>query len=203
MPYSIKNNLLYKDGVQVPFKKSPNVGGVIKPTVLVMHYTGAMSTSSAVNTLTNPKYKVSAHLVISPEGEVTQLVPFNVAAWHAGVSTWKRKSNLNSWSIGIEMVNPGLLGRNGKGGYFARLENKIVPPENVMLATHKNGGGEQPWHIYPTTQFEAAAGVAEAICETYKIKDIVGHDDIAPGRKTDPGPAWPMNRFVTRVLGLE
>lgn len=199
--YTIKENLLYKDGKQVPFKKSPNIGGVIKPTLLVMHYTGALATSSAVNTLTNPSYKVSAHLVLSPEGDVTQLVPFNHAAWHAGVSSWKRKSNVNSFSIGIEMVNAGLLGRDGHGGYYARLEHKPVPPDRVALAKHKNGGGEEPWQTYPEAQITAAIEIAQAICSTYGIKDIAGHDDIAPGRKTDPGPAWPMGPFTSRVLG--
>lgn len=198
--YSIKNNLLFLDGKQVPFKKSPNIGGVMKPSLLVMHYTGALSASSAINTLINPAYKVSAHLVLGMDGAVTQLVPFNVVAWHAGKSAWKKKSNVNSFSIGIEMVNPGLLGRNGKGGYFARLENKLVDAKLVQLAKHKNGGGEEPWHIYPSAQIEAAIEIARVICETYKISEIVGHDDIAPGRKTDPGPAWPMTSFVSRAL---
>lgn len=200
--YTVKNNLLYKDDKQVPFVKSPNVGGVFKPVVLVMHYTGALSTKGAINTLTNAAAKVSAHLVLSPEGDVTQLVPFNRVAWHAGVSKWHNMSGLNSFAIGIEMVNAGLLGKNGKGEYFARLENKVLPHDQVMLATHKSGnGGELPWQVYPTAQFDAAVGIAQAITKAYGIKEIVGHDDIAPGRKTDPGPAWHMNAFVSRVLG--
>lgn len=199
--YTIKDHLLYLDGKQVPFRKSPNVGGAMKPTLLVMHYTGALSTSSAINTLTNPAYKVSAHLVLSPEGEVTQLVPFNRAAWHAGRSVWKRKSGVNNFSIGIEMVNAGLLGRDGKGGYYARLENRPVPADRVALAKHKNGGGEEPWHTYPAEQINAAIEISQAICEAYGIKEIAGHDDVAPKRKIDPGPAWPMVSFISRVLG--
>lgn len=201
MEFTIKDHLLYKDGKPVPFKKSPNVGGVIKPTLLVMHYTGALSTSSAINTLTNPKYKVSAHLVLSPEGEVTQLVPFNKAAWHAGISKWKNKSGVNNFSIGIEMVNAGLLGKAGDGSYYARLEHKTVPSNRVALAAHKNGGRVEAWHTYPSEQVDAAIKIAETICSTYSIKDVVGHDDVAPGRKTDPGPAWPMGLFVSNVLG--
>lgn len=201
MVYSVKNGLLFKDDKQVPFVKSPNVGGALKPVLLVMHYTGALSTKSAINTLSNAAYKVSAHLVLSPEGEVTQLVPFNKVAWHAGLSKWHNLSNLNSHSIGIEMVNAGLLGKNGKGEYFARLENKVLPADQVVLAKHKNGSGEHPWHVYPTAQFNAAVEIAQAITKAYNIKEIVGHDDIAPGRKTDPGPAWHMGAFVSQVLG--
>jgi len=199
--YSVKNHLLYKDDKQVPFVKSPNIGGALKPVVLVMHYTGALSTKGAINTLISKVYKVSAHLVLSPEGEVTQLVPFNKVAWHAGQSKWHNMVGLNQFSIGIEMVNAGLLGKNGKGEYFARLENKVLPHDQVMLARHENGSAELPWQVYPTEQFNAAVGIAQAITKAYGIKEIVGHDDIAPGRKTDPGPAWNMNSFISQVLG--
>jgi N-acetylmuramoyl-L-alanine amidase len=203
MAYSVKNGLLFKDDKQVPFVKSPNVGGALKPSVLVMHYTGALSTKGAINTLTNSAAKVSAHLVLSPEGEVTQLVPFNRVAWHAGISKWHNMVGLNQYAIGIEMVNAGLLGKNAKGEYFARLENKVLPPEQVTLAHHKNGSAELPWQIYPIDQFEAAVAIAQAITKAYGIKEIVGHDDIAPGRKTDPGPAWHMGAFVGQVLGRQ
>ena len=200
--FSVKNNLLCIGGAYVLQKPSPNHGGLFKPTLLVMHYTGSPSTPGAIRTLTdgNAANRVSAHLVISPEGVVTQLVPFDKIAWHAGVSSWKGKDGCNSFAIGIEMVNSGLLGKVGNG-YVDRLTNKPVASAQVVIAAHKNGGGELPWEIYPLAQIEAATGAARAIVEAYGIKEVVGHDDIAPHRKIDPGPAWPMDTFKKRVLG--
>jgi len=202
--FSVKNHLLCIGGAYVMQKPSPNHGGIMKPTLLVMHYTGSPSTTGAIRTLTdgNAANRVSAHLVISPEGVITQLVPFDKVAWHAGVSKWNGKEGCNSFAIGIEMVNSGLLGK-GPNGYFDRLTNKPVPANQVVIATHKNGdGGECPWEIYPLAQVEAATGAARAILAAYGIKEVVGHDDIAPHRKIDPGPAWPMDAFKKRVLGV-
>jgi N-acetylmuramoyl-L-alanine amidase len=55
--------------------------------------------------------------------------------------------------------------------------------------------------IYPALQISAAVDIAKALCQTYGISDIAGHDDIAPTRKRDPGPAFAMESFVSRVLG--
>jgi len=81
----IKNHKL----VGVDYKRSPNQSGTIKPTYLVIHYTAGRSAEAAVRTLTSRKRKASAHLVIGRDGSVTQLVPFNRKAWHAGKSEWK------------------------------------------------------------------------------------------------------------------
>lgn len=200
--YDVVNHILYKDDRRVDQRPSPNHGGVMKAVdFLIMHYTGALSAAGAINTLTSPAAKVSAHFVISPEGVVTQLLPCNVVGWHAGVSSWKGRAGCNNFTIGIELANAGLLQRTGAGGFATRLEHKAVDPANVILAAHKNGGGVEPWAAYPEAQIEAAIGVAMALNAAYKFKDILGHDDIAPHRKTDPGPAFPMGAFRSRVLG--
>jgi len=202
MPYEVRNHILFKDGKQVAQKPSPNRGGKIVPRFLIMHYTGGVSTQGAINTLTNAATKVSAHFVLSPEGEVTQLLPCNVVGWHAGESKWGKVVGLNSCSVGIEMVNPGLLARSGTGGFVSRLENKPWPAKQTIIATHKNGrGGEQPWAVYPQAQVDAAADIARAIVTAYGIKEILGHDDIALFRKIDPGPAFHMEPFRARVFG--
>lgn len=200
MAYSIKGGLLYKDGKQVAYKPSPNRGGAIKPTLLVMHYTAGQSAAGAISWLCNPAAKASAHLVLDQAGVVTQLVPFTISAWHAGQSAWKGKRLCNGFSIGIEMVNPGFLTKRADGKFYD-VAGKVVPASSVMFARHKNGGAELPWMIYPKEQLEAAAEIALAITQTYGIKEIVGHEDIAPGRKTDPGPAFPMAAFVSRIFG--
>ena len=79
--------------------------------------------------------------------------------------------------------------------------NEVVPANQVMFAHHKNGGPELPWMTYPVAQLEAAFGIAQAIVNAYGIKEVVGHEDVAPKRKTDPGPAFPMTSFVARIFG--
>ncbi|MFT4098444.1 MAG: N-acetylmuramoyl-L-alanine amidase [Rhodoblastus sp.] len=200
--FEVVNHILHQDGRPVAQRPSPNHGGVMRGIdFLIMHYTGALSAAGAINTLTSPAAKVSAHFVIGPDGAVTQLLPCNFVGWHAGVSSWKGRSGCNAFTIGIELANPGLLQRTGAGGFATRLEHKPVDPANVILAEHKNGGGVQPWAAYPEEQMRAAIAVAMALNAAYKFKDVLGHDDIAPHRKTDPGPAFPMAAFKSRVLG--
>lgn len=151
----IKNHLLFIDGIQVPFKRSPNVGGVIIPTYLIMHYTAADTASSAINWMLDPASKVSAHLHLDREGKFVQLVPFNIRAQHAGESSWKDIIGLNSHSIGVEMQNTGK-------------------------------------QEYTNPQLDALLKFCQAAVVTYKIKEILGHSDIAPKRKTDPGKQFPM-----------
>lgn len=105
--YSIKNHLLYKDGERVNYKLSPNRGGVIKPELVVIHFTGDNSLQGAVSWLCNPSAKVSAHLVIAKNGLIWQLLPFNVAGWHAGRSEYGGRTGVNGFSVGIENVGLG------------------------------------------------------------------------------------------------
>jgi N-acetylmuramoyl-L-alanine amidase len=69
------------------------------------------------------------------------------------------------------------------------------------MASHKNENKESAWHEYTTAQLEVAIEVGALLVSTYKLKEVVGHDDIAPFRKSDPGPAFPMNSFRAKVLG--
>lgn len=202
MTYSVKDGILHSGVAPVPQKQSPNHGGRIVPSLLVMHYTASSGAAGAINWLCDSRAKASAHLVIAQDGTVTQLVPLNVKAWHAGVSAWKGRPNCNDFSIGIELVNPGFLTKTASGEYLDSGHNK-VPPDGVTIAKHKYGGPERPWALYPPAQIAAAEQVARAIVEAYGIKEIVGHEDIAPGRKTDPGPAFPMASFVSRVFGRQ
>lgn len=201
--FVVVKHILTKDGVPVAQKMSPNRGGVMRAIdYLIVHYTGGVSAAGAINTLTSPAAKVSAHLVIDADGAVTQLLPLNVVGWHAGQSVWKKRSGCNNFTIGIEHVNPGLLAQSGANKFVTRLENKPWPAAQTILAVHKSGrGGMQPWAVYPQAQFEASIAVGQAIRAAYGIKDVLGHDDIAPIRKTDPGPAWHMDVYRSRVMG--
>lgn len=198
--YSVKNHVLNFDGKPVAQKPTPNRGGPLKADYLVMHYTAGLSAAGAISWLCNPVAKASAHLVIAQDGTVTQLAPLNVACWHAGKSTWAKRSNCNAFTIGIELANPGPLNKTASG-YATAMEHKPIPAKDVILAAHKSGGPVRPWAAYPAAQIEAALGVAQAIVSAYGLKDVIGHEDIAPGRKTDPGPAFPMASFRARVMG--
>jgi N-acetylmuramoyl-L-alanine amidase len=200
--FAIKNHILYKDGKPVPQKPTPNKGGVIKPTLLVIHYTAGFTASSAVATLINPKVSASAHLVIDRDGSVTQLAPFNIKTWHAGESSWKGRRLCNGFSIGFELVNCGPVLERGDKKLIAEVApSKIMAPADCIRAQHKNGERTPYWQIYPQAQIDAAAEIGALVCAAYGIKDIAGHDDIAPKRKRDPGPAFPMSVYQTRALG--
>lgn len=98
----IENNRL---GIE--FKQTPNHGGEKKGyKFLVIHYDGAMN-RAGLNWMLDPKAKVSAELWISREGEIVQLLPFNLTAWHAGESEFRSIKGLNSYSIGIELQGNG------------------------------------------------------------------------------------------------
>lgn len=201
MAFAVKNHVLHRDGKPVAQKPTPNIGGVLKPSLLIMHYTASQSAKGAISWLCSPNAKASAHLVIDLDGTATQLAPFNRVAWHAGKSVWKRRSNCNSFSIGIELTNPGPLKKlaNGK---FADANGRNVPTSQVAMLAHRlDKGAQKPWMIYPAVQISAAVDIAKALCQTYGIAEIAGHDDIAPTRKRDPGPAFAMDSFVSRVLG--
>jgi N-acetylmuramoyl-L-alanine amidase len=92
------------------FVPSPNHGerrGYRRPNCLILHYTGMPTGEAALRALTDPAFEVSAHYLIWEDGLIDQLVAENDRAWHAGKASWKGEGDLNSASIGIEIVNPG------------------------------------------------------------------------------------------------
>lgn len=188
------------DGTPVPFLRSPNQGpGVITPQFLVMHFTAGRSAQSSIGHLTNPAAKASAHLVIGRDGSITQLVDFNKRAWHAGISHWDGRDNVNAFSIGIELDNAGEL--TGGAGHWRSWFQMPVGDADVLVARHKNGGGETGWQRYTEPQIGVAVEVGSALVRQYHLVDVVGHEDIAPGRKRDPGPAFPMSSFRSIAMG--
>ena len=81
--------------------------GGCAPDMVIIHYTGMKSAGAALERLRDPTAKVSSHYLIDREGAVARLVPEEARAWHAGVSHWRGETDINSRSIGIELVNPG------------------------------------------------------------------------------------------------
>ena len=196
----IKNHRLYlDDNTQVPYKPSPNRGGKIDPRFLVMHFTAGRNFESSLAWLTNPLAKASAHIIIGRDGKITQMVPFNVKAWHAGQSSWLNLTGMNNHSIGIELDNAGKLQRFG-GDWLAWF-GEVYQNNEVLEATHKFEDDPAGWHTFPSIQIETAVKVAATIVNHYELEDIIGHDDVAPYRKVDPGPAFPLASFRSKVMG--
>ncbi len=188
-------------GDLVTFEQSPNRGGVITPQYLVIHYTAGSGLEGTVRHFLDPNAKASAHLAIGRDGNICQMVPFNLKAWHAGVSTWAGLQGLNTCSIGIELDNAGRL--TPVGSEFQAWFGKRYPTSEAIRARHKNETTETWWHAYTEKQITAARQVAALLMTTYGLKEILGHDDIAPGRKVDPGPAFPMSSFKSTIIGRD
>jgi len=156
---------------------SPNFDKRTLPiTQLVLHYTGMESGQLALERLCDAEAKVSAHYVVHEDGRIHQIVDEVDRAWHAGVGEWRGITNINSASIGIEIVN---------GGH------------NVP-----NADGSLP--EYPNAQINAVIALCHAIILRHDIQswNIVGHSDLAPDRKTDPGEHFPWAGLAAAGIGL-
>lgn len=196
----IKNHILSGPKVKkmVP---SPNHSGEFEkglPDTIIMHYTAGPYQKS-LKTLTNPRVKASAHVIIDRDGSITQLIPFNIIAWHAGKSYYKGRSGFNKYSIGIEMVNAGFLTKSGN--LYRSWYGETFNPSEVIEAVHRNQTKPKFWHVYTPEQIDTAYELDELLVETYGIKMILGHEEIAPKRKQDPGPAFPLDKLRERILG--
>jgi len=155
---------------------------------LVIHFTAGASGMSSINYWRSSR-KASAHIVIDRDGTIYQCRPFNRTAGHAGRSKWtdphtgEHYNGLNACSIGIELAN-------GGSSYPERF-SALAPTH----AEHKHGGGKRDWETYTAAQLQACEEVSKSLCERYNLDDVIGHEDCSPGRKTDPGPAFPMDKL--------
>lgn len=159
---------------------------------VVMHYTAGASAESSINFWKSKAAKgASAHVVIDRDGTVYQCRRFDRTCGHAGESRWRdpktgiEYEGLNSCSIGIELANAGDNER------LARRWSKMP----MVWAAHRNGGPEKYWEAYNPKQLASAVVVVRALVRRYKLDDVTGHDCIAPERKADPGPAFPMREL--------
>lgn len=207
----INNNFLEKENTneKLVISKTENVGNIIDPDYVVIHYTATDTASEAVNWFMNTKdnpNRIAAHIVLDFDGTITQLVPFNCKANHAGPSTWAGVDFFNSHSIGIEIVNPGFVEKLSNGSF--KRGNKTYPASasnKIIKANHKHkfwvDKENQHWFIYPAAQLQALYKLCKLLFETYHPITAVGHDDISPARKPDPGPAFPWDEFKSNVFG--
>ena len=144
--------------------------------MIVLHYTALPSCEASLARLCDPAHpsgRVSAHYLVDLDGTVYQLVDESKRAWHSGVGSWRGVADVNSASIGIEIQNVG-LDKHGRR----------VP--------------------YPDAQIESLIALCRDIQQRYGIsrENIVGHGDVAPTRKQDPGELFPWKRLAEAGVGL-
>ncbi|PIE85975.1 MAG: N-acetylmuramoyl-L-alanine amidase [Bacteroidia bacterium] len=194
----IRKNLL--QGSNVKFEKSPSFGEEFKPgdlDTVIIHYTGGPA-RAAINSFKNPRLKVSAHIVVARDGTITQMVPFDRIAWHAGRSQYQGRKGFNKFSIGIEIENSGNLVKSGN--VYRAWFGSAYDPSDVIEAVHRNENRARFWHVYTEEQIEIVREVCELLIDTYDLKHILGHEEISPSRKLDPGPAFPLDKLRNQVL---
>ncbi len=204
------NHRLTGDNVDFVEATSYSRNSTMVPDSIIVHYTAGPSGSSTVRLFSSKDAKLSAHLVVAEDGKVTQMVPFNKVAYHAGTSEYDGRKSFNNFSIGIEISNPGYLTKNTKGtGYLTWWEaNKDVPKpvakEMIFEGIHRNAVTKNRfWYKYTDEQIQAVKDICEAIYAAYQIKYILGHEEIAPGRKADPGPAFPLDELRNEIFSKD
>ncbi|MGQ0741024.1 MAG: N-acetylmuramoyl-L-alanine amidase [Alphaproteobacteria bacterium] len=139
--------------------------------VLVMHYTGMRTAEDALRLLCDPGAGVSSHYTVDEDGTIYRHVAEERRARHAGQSWWAGHRDINSRSIGIEIVNPG----------------------------HELG-----YRPFPKMQIGAVIALAKDIVSRHAIppRNVVGHSDVAPERKQDPGELFPWRQLAEAGVGL-
>lgn len=174
------------------------------PVMLIIHYTGGASFENACGWLRNKASAASAHLVIGKDARIAQLVRFDRIAWHAGESQividGKRMTRLNKHSLGIELDNPGVCSPHGSR--FKSVAG-MHAADDVIRSVSRSTKRDRYWVCYPEAQINALSAVIDALSDEYpSLKYVVGHEDVAPGRKSDPGPAFPWFDLRARHPGL-
>ncbi|VXC91852.1 N-acetylmuramoyl-L-alanine amidase [Sphingomonas sp. AX6] len=158
--------------MQVIDAPSPNFDDRSLPiTMIVLHYTGMETGEAAIERLRDPAAKVSSHYLVAEDGTILRMVDEDKRAWHAGRSHWRGVKDINSASVGIEIVNPG----------------------------HEWG-----YRPFPEEQVAAVIRLVHEIKDRHEITrgNIVGHSDIAPARKQDPGELFPWGKLARLRLAL-
>lgn len=151
---------------------SPNFNARKTPVrFVVLHYTGMETGQAAIDRLRDPEAGVSAHYVVEEDGSLLRLVPEDKRAWHAGVGEWCGETDMNSASIGIEIVN---------GGHDFGLPD------------------------YPDVQIAAVIELVRDIIGRRGLPPsaVIGHSDLAPGRKQDPGEKFPWRKLADAGVSI-
>lgn len=141
-----------------------------QPDMIILHYTGMPDVEGAITKLCTAGSEVSAHYVVLEDGRIVQCVPEALRAWHAGLSSWDGEEDINSCSIGIEIVNRG----------------------------HDFG-----YPDFPPRQIAAVIALCRGIMLRRNVPAhrVLGHSDVAPARKKDPGEKFPWHSLANSGVG--
>jgi N-acetylmuramoyl-L-alanine amidase len=153
---------------------SPNFDerkGGRRPDMILLHYTGMQSGDAALKALTTAASKVSAHYVVFEDGRIVQCVPETRRAWHAGESFWAEETDINSCSIGIEIVNPGH--EFGYPDFPLRQTAAVISLCKSIITRRGPISGDR----------------------------FLAHSDVAPARKQDPGEKFPWGLLSDSNVG--
>jgi N-acetylmuramoyl-L-alanine amidase len=142
-----------------------------RPDLILLHYTGMKTGEAALERLTAPASKVSSHYVVFEDGRIVQCVPEDLRAWHAGESSWAGETDINSRSIGIEIVNPG-----HEFGYRDFPLRQIAAVISLCKSIITRRG-------------------------PISADRILAHSDVAPARKQDPGEKFPWGLLSESGIG--
>lgn len=192
----IKDGRLYDGTKPVRFVRANSHGGVMVPRYACLHDTaGQLRKFSSVEWFASKECPNSAHFVVERDGTITQMVETNKRAWHAGDSAWKGTRYLNSCSVGIEIVNPGKMDATGRAWFGPAAK----PNEIEHKATKEHGDGY--WLPYTPEQIAAVTAICRALVEEYPdCNEILTHWEIAPKRKIDTNPLFPLRELRKAVL---
>jgi N-acetylmuramoyl-L-alanine amidase len=142
-----------------------------RPDMILLHYTGMKTGEAALTRLCLSDSKVSAHYVVFEDGRIVQCVPEKARAWHAGVSSWAGETDINSCSIGIEIVNPGH--EFGYSNYPLRQIAAVITLCKSIITRRGPISSDR----------------------------ILAHSDVAPARKQDPGEKFPWDLLSESGIG--
>ncbi|MGB4191098.1 MAG: N-acetylmuramoyl-L-alanine amidase [Rickettsiales bacterium] len=134
---------------------------------IIIHHTKISNIKEALDSYLDKELKLSAHYLLSKQGEIFSLVEDHLRAWHAGVSYWRGREKINNFSIGIELDN------NGEEEFSNELMQALIELCHYLIKKH------------PIDQF-----------------NIIGHSDIAPGRKDDPGNLFNWQLLADNNIGI-
>jgi N-acetylmuramoyl-L-alanine amidase len=163
-----------KNQTPIEIQASPNHDArTTELSHIILHYTDMDSAQAALERMCDPAAKVSAHYLIHRDGQIVQLVEESRRAWHAGVASWRGESDMNSASIGIELDHQG-HDAQGQMAAFPKAQRKALYALLKDIITRNN---LDPRHV-------------------------IGHSDIAPGRKVDPGEAFDWAELHEAGFGL-
>ncbi len=184
-------------------KPTPNIwtanDGAVRPVEFAVYHYTAGDLAPSIRTLCDPARKASAHFVVDRNGDIWQLASLDDRTWHAGgtkesPSLWRRSGRVNQRSFGIEIVNWGPLIKRDVSwtcwtGRSVNVSVWIDPKKDTSF-----------WEAYSDQQVRALEDLTKRLVQLYPILGesadrLVGHSDVDPRRKVDPGPAFPWHRI--------